>query len=79
MSEQAIGEALGSAQIDVRESEHELPTNVGVAGQSGVVAGDIRLDRNNPRAAWLWLAADNIRLSADACADVLAQPRTTIQ
>ena len=79
VSEEAIREALGSTQIDVREAEHEPPTNVGVAGQSGVIAGDIRLDRNNPHAAWLWLAADNIRVAADACADLLAQPRTTIQ
>jgi aspartate-semialdehyde dehydrogenase len=79
VTQTAIEEALASAQVDVREAEHEPPTNVGAAGQSGVIAGDIRLDRNNPRAAWLWVVGDNVRLLADACADILGQPRTTIQ
>jgi aspartate-semialdehyde dehydrogenase len=74
-----LGEALASAQIDVRGSEHEPPSNVGAAGQSGLTVGDIRVDPNNAHAAWLWAVADNVRILADACADILAQPGITVQ
>jgi aspartate-semialdehyde dehydrogenase len=68
-----LGEALASAQIEVRGQEEEAPDNVGVAGQSGLIVGDIRIDRNNPRAAWLWVVADNLRLRADAAADLVSE------
>ncbi len=66
-----IGESLASAQIEVRGQSEEPPNGVGVAGQSGLIAGDIRVDSNNPRAAWIWIVADNLRLIADDAADVL--------
>lgn len=68
-----IRESLVSAQIEVRAFDEEMPTNVGVAGQSGIQVGDIRIDRNNPRAAWLWVAADNLRLRADAVEELLLE------
>jgi aspartate-semialdehyde dehydrogenase len=68
----ALGEALASAQIEVRGSTEEAPNSVGAASQSGLIAGDIRTDRNNPRAAWLWVVCDNLRLTADAAADLLS-------
>ena len=68
----AIAEALASPQIEVRGANEEVPAGVDATGQSGVVAGDIRIDRNNPRAAWIWLVADNLRMVADAAADLLA-------
>lgn len=75
MGAEAIAGALASAQIDVRTHDQEPPTNVESAGQSGLVAGDIRLDKNHTRAAWVWITGDNLRLTADACADVLAEWR----
>jgi aspartate-semialdehyde dehydrogenase len=60
-----LGEALTSDGIDVRGADLEAPTNVGIAGQSGLFVGDIRMDPNNPRAAWLWIVCDNLRLRAD--------------
>ena len=66
-----VGEALASAQIEVRSKNEEAPHNVGVAGQSGLAAGDIRLDPNNPRAAWIWVAGDNLRLVADEAIEVV--------
>ncbi len=66
-----LGGALASAQIEVRGPNEEPPHSVGAAGQSGLIAGDIRIDRNNPRAAWLWIVGDNLRLTADAAADVV--------
>ena len=68
---QALEEALASAQIEVRSAGEEPPTGVGAAGQSGLMAGDIRADRNNPHAVWLWVALDNLRVTADAAADVI--------
>ena len=66
-----IGEALGSKRIDVRGFGEEAPTSAGAANQSGLIAGDIRVDRNNARAAWLWVVYDNLRVIADEAADLL--------
>ncbi len=71
ISGQELGEALASAQIEVRTAEQEPPNNVEAASQSGLIAGDIRADRNNPHADWLWIAADNLRLTADAAAELV--------
>jgi hypothetical protein len=46
---------------------------VGATGQAGVTAGLIELDRNNPRAVWLWAVADNYRISADSAASAVAR------
>ncbi len=67
-----LGEALASAQIEVRSDDLEAPNNVGAAAQSGLSAGDIRIDRNNVRAAWFWIVGDNLRLTADAAADLVS-------
>jgi len=62
---QALEEILASAHIDVRGPGVEPPTVVGMAGQSGIAVGAIASDRNNPHAAWFWVAADNIRIMAE--------------
>lgn len=72
ISVQALGEKLASAQIEVRSETEEAPNAVGAAGQSGLIAGDIRADTNNARAAWLWVVGDNLRIIADAASDILA-------
>ena len=56
---------LQSALIDVRGADLEPPTVVGMAGQSGIAVGAISTDRNDPRATWFWLVADNLRITAD--------------
>jgi aspartate-semialdehyde dehydrogenase len=73
----SVAEALASSQIEVRGAGHDAPAAVDAAGQSGVVAGDIRIDHNNPRAVWIWLVADNLRLTADAAADLLSALETS--
>jgi aspartate-semialdehyde dehydrogenase len=65
----AIERALASEQIDVRKDQ-EPPTNVGVAGQDGIAVGGIVADRNNPRACWFWIVADNLRLAAENAVEV---------
>ncbi len=67
----AIAEALASPQIEVRGQSEEPPTGVGVTGQSGLIAGDIRVDANHPRAIWIWIVVDNLKLIADAAAEIL--------
>lgn len=69
---QALAESLACAQIEIRSPQQEAPHNAGAAGQSGLVAGDIRIDRNNSRAAWFWIVGDNLRLMADAAADLVS-------
>jgi aspartate-semialdehyde dehydrogenase len=71
--------ALASAQIEVRGPNEDAPNSVDVAGQSGLIAGDIRIDRNNARAAWFWVVGDNLRLTADAVADLIARLEVTVQ
>lgn len=62
---EAIEAAFSGEGVDLRGPSDEAPTNVGVAGQSGIAVGDIRRDRSNPRAFWFWLVADNLRLAAE--------------
>jgi aspartate-semialdehyde dehydrogenase len=69
-SEAAILEALTSSDVDVRLGDQEPPSNVGVAGQSGITVGAIAPDRNQPRAFWFWLAADNLRIAAENAVEV---------
>jgi aspartate-semialdehyde dehydrogenase len=75
----SVAEALASAQIEIRGQDEEAPNNVGAVGQSGLIAGDIRLDDNNPRAAWIWVVADNLRLIADGVVDLLTEIRKPVQ
>jgi aspartate-semialdehyde dehydrogenase len=56
---------LVSNGIDVYGQDLEPPNVVGIAGQSGLTVGGIERDRNNHRAAWYWLVADNFRVSAE--------------
>lgn len=69
----AIFQALGSSHIDVRTRDHEPPTNVGVAGQSGITVGSIAQDRNQPRAWWFWMAADNLQIVAENTGEVVSE------
>jgi len=57
--------SLATVSIDVRGADFEAPTNVGQAGQGGIAVGAISPDRNHPEACWFWLAADNLRLTAE--------------
>jgi aspartate-semialdehyde dehydrogenase len=65
-----IEEALASPHIEVRSAEFDAPSNVGVAGQRGLIAGVVEPDRNNPRGVWIWAVADNFRMLVDNAMDV---------
>lgn len=66
----AIVQALASGKIDLRAGDEEPPTNVGVAGQSGITVGAMASDRNNPRAHWFWVVVDNLRIAAENALEV---------
>ena len=68
-----IAPELASPNIDVRTGDQEPPTNAGIAGQSGIVVGSMMKDRNQPQACWFWMAADNLRMSADNCVEVIRE------
>lgn len=54
---------LNDSGIDVRPDDP--PTNAGIAGQSGLSVGAISPDQNQARALWLWMVADNLKLTAE--------------
>jgi aspartate-semialdehyde dehydrogenase len=68
-----IAAELASANIDVRSGDQEPPTSAAIAGQSGIVVGSMMKDRNQPQACWFWMAADNLRMSADNCVEVIRE------
>ena len=59
----ALAEGLAAAGFDVRPDDP--PTNVSIAGMSGLSVGAIAVDPNQPRACWIWMVSDNLRLSAE--------------
>lgn len=69
----ALSGALANANIEIREREQEAPSNVGVAGQSGITVGSIVPDRNDARATWFWIVADNLRIAADNAVEVVSE------
>lgn len=69
----AIAAELASPNIDVRTHDQEPPSNAGVAGQSGITVGAIQPDPNNAHACWFWMAADNLRIAAENCVEVVRE------
>ena len=60
---EAVASALREGGIDIYPDEP--PNNVNIAGQSGLSVGAITPDTNQPRACWLWMVSDNLRLTAE--------------
>ena len=67
----AIEQALSENFVEVRSRDHEPPNNVGVAGQNEIMIGAISVDSNQPNAIWMWMAMDNLRLTAQNAAMVV--------
>lgn len=61
---EAIRESLTAAGVEYWGEEEGPLSNSALAGQSGILASSIAEDADNPRAAWVWLACDNIRETA---------------
>jgi aspartate-semialdehyde dehydrogenase len=63
-----LAEVLSANGIDVHPDDP--PSNVSIAGQSGISVGAISVDSNQPRACWLWAVSDNLKLAAENAAAV---------
>jgi aspartate-semialdehyde dehydrogenase len=61
----AIEVALKHAGVEVRRRSEEPASNVAAVGHSGIMVSDVTQDRSNARAAWIWLASDNMRTLAE--------------
>ena len=70
---EALTAGLKAADIEVRAGDEEPPSNVGAAGQSGITVGSIHEDRNDGRAYWFWVVADNLRVMAENAAEVVRE------
>ena len=74
-------EALARPFREVRTEDEGPATNSAIAGESGLVLDRIILD--GPQSAWLWMAADNLRLVAEnallAAASVIEQSSRRVQ
>jgi aspartate-semialdehyde dehydrogenase len=70
---ETIASALSSTDIDVRTGDQEPPGNAAVAGQGGITVGSIAADRNEPQACWFWMVADNLRIVAENCVEVIRE------
>lgn len=67
----AIEQTLSERFVEVRGRDTEPPNNVGVAGQNEIMLGAISADSNHPNAIWMWMAVDNLRLTAQNAAMVV--------
>jgi aspartate-semialdehyde dehydrogenase len=56
--------ALTSAGVKIAAPDDPLPSNVSVAGQSEIQLAPIEADANVNNSAWIWGAADNLRLAS---------------
>jgi aspartate-semialdehyde dehydrogenase len=70
---ETLASELSSTDIDVRNGDMEPPSNAGVAGQGGITVGAIAVDRNDAHACWFWAAADNLRIVAENCVEVIRE------
>lgn len=70
---EAVSKALQSNNIEVRRSDQEPPSNVGMAGQNGIAAGNIVIDNHETRACWFWVVADNLRVAAENTVQVVRE------
>ncbi|HME36411.1 MAG TPA: Asd/ArgC dimerization domain-containing protein [Candidatus Sulfotelmatobacter sp.] len=59
----AMSLALAGDHITIPGAEDDPPSNVSAAGQADLQL-ELKIDPVQPNGAWLWVAADNLRISA---------------
>jgi aspartate-semialdehyde dehydrogenase len=62
---EALREVFTSEGVDLRTPNTEPPSNMAVAGHSGITVGEIAEDPGDARAAWFFVAGDNLRTTAE--------------
>jgi aspartate-semialdehyde dehydrogenase len=80
---EAISQALAGDHVNLTHGAEDAPTNVNAAGQADIQVS-VLPDASQPKAFWLWAAADNLRIAASTaveCAEtiVATRPRGQIQ
>jgi aspartate-semialdehyde dehydrogenase len=75
--------ALSGDGIEIAHSDEDAPSNVNVAGAEQIQIA-VRADESNPEGAWLWVAADSLRIAATMavnCAEEMlaTRPRGQVQ
>lgn len=75
----ALSQALAGDHVNIPPPDEDAPSNVSSAGQ-GNIQLLVKSDPVNPNGAWLWAAADNLRISAInavECAESMTAARPT--
>jgi aspartate-semialdehyde dehydrogenase len=76
---QALSQALAGDHVTIPAAEEDAPSNVSSAGQADILLS-LKNDPVLPNAAWLWAAADNLRIAAVTavdCAESMTATRPT--
>jgi len=78
-----LSQALSGEHVNIAQPAEDAPSNVSVAGQGNILVS-VKPDANDLNGAWLWAAADNLRIAATTaveCAETMAatRPRGKIQ
>lgn len=76
---QAWAEVLAGDHITIPGTEEDSPSNVSTAGQADIQLS-LKIDPAQPNGIWLWVAADNLRISALTaveCAESMTATRPT--
>ena len=78
-----LSKALAGEHVSLVPGAQEAPNNVNAAGQGDILVS-VAPDQSNSNAAWLWIAFDNLRVSATTaveCAEAMAasRPRGQVQ
>jgi aspartate-semialdehyde dehydrogenase len=75
----ALSKALAGDHITIPSEDEDSPSNVSAAGQAEIQLM-LKLDPAQPNGVWLWVAADNLRISALTavdCAESMTATRPT--
>jgi aspartate-semialdehyde dehydrogenase len=66
----AVEQALAGPRVSLLKQDELPPGAVDVAGRDEVVVGPVLRDRTRPNCFWLWVVADNLRLTAHTAVDI---------
>jgi aspartate-semialdehyde dehydrogenase len=76
---QALSLALAGDHVAIPGADEDAPSNVSAAGQPDIQLS-LKIDPTQPNGIWLWVAADNLRISALTaveCAESMTATRPT--
>jgi aspartate-semialdehyde dehydrogenase len=76
---QSLSQVLAGDHVTIPAADEDAPSNVSSAGQGNILLS-VKSDAVKPNGVWLWIAADNLRISALTavdCAESMAATRPT--